>query len=163
MTSKRNPESPETHLKEVKYWTFKELNEIKDEKSWMIYGDSVYNVKPFIPYHPGGELLIKHLLYTDVTDHLGKFHPKYVTEEKLPQYFMGKIDEKTFPPLTSRSEVSQDFILLEARMEKEGLFNPCYFYYIREFTKVFFFWYMAISIIVSGPDTVLPVVFAAVL
>jgi len=58
----------------------------------MVYGDSVYDVKPFIPYHPGGELLIKHLLYTDATDHLGKFHPSYVTEKKLPQYIMGKIE-----------------------------------------------------------------------
>jgi cytochrome b involved in lipid metabolism len=101
MTSniKKNPESPEHIQKEskVKYYTFQELNALKSEKDWMIYGDSVYNVRPFIPYHPGGELLIKHLLHSDVTDHLGKFHPAYVTEEKLPQYFMGKIDESTFP------------------------------------------------------------------
>jgi len=46
-------------------------------------------------------------------------------------------------------------------MIKEGLFEPCYFYYIREFTKVLFLFYVAFKIVLSGPDTVLPVIFAA--
>jgi len=108
MTSKNNnnPESPQSDSKKGHLWTYKELQAVLDEKDWLIYGDSVYNVRAFLPHHPGGELLIKHVLYTDVTDHLGKFHPKYVTEEKLPNYLMGKIDEKTFPPLRSRSKVA---------------------------------------------------------
>ncbi len=108
-----NPESPQQDLKTKNTWTYKELQAVQADKDWLIYGDSVYNVRAFIPHHPGGELLIKHVLYTDVTDHLGKFHPKYVMEDKLPNYLMGKIDEKTFPPLRSRSKVSVEFRLLE--------------------------------------------------
>jgi len=36
-------------------------------------------------------------------------------------------------------------------MEKEGLFKPAYFYYIREFVKVVLLWVVAIKIILSGP------------
>ena len=137
------------------------MQAVQAEKDWLIYGDSVYNMRAFLPHHPGGELLIKHVLYTDVTDHLGKFHPKYVMEEKLPNYLMGKIDEKTFPPLRSRSQVSVAFRLLEQKMEKEGLFEPAYFYYLREFMKVFALWSITIKIILSGPTTVWPVLLAS--
>jgi hypothetical protein len=50
--------------------------------------------------------LIQHLLYTDATDHLTKFHPEYVFTDKLPNYYIGTIDEKTFPPLRSNSKFS---------------------------------------------------------
>jgi len=51
---------------------------MKDTHDWLIFSEGVYDVKPFIPHHPGGELLIKHLLYTDATDHITKVHPDYV-------------------------------------------------------------------------------------
>jgi len=89
------------------------LNAVKGDKEWVIYGDSVYNVKPFMPNHPGGALLIQHVLYTDVTDHLPKFHPKYVMEEKLPNFYMGKINEKSFDYLRSRTKVSVAFREME--------------------------------------------------
>ena len=96
-----------------KVWTNDELQAVKDEKYWLIHDGGVYDVKNFIPYHPGGELLIKHLLYTDATDHITKVHPEWVFTDKLPQYFIGTIDEKTFPPLRSKSEFSQKFRKLE--------------------------------------------------
>lgn len=139
------------------------MNSVKADKDWIIYGDNVYNVRPFIPHHPGGDLLIKHVLYTDCTDHLGKFHPKYVTDEKLPNYIMGKIDEKTFPPLKSRSKVSVAFRSLEKKMEEEGLFKPAYFYYIREFTKSLALFSIAVYMTLQGPTTLMPVVLAAFL
>lgn len=77
------------------------MNASKKDLDWLISGDSVYNVRAFIPYHPGGELLIRHLLYTDVTDHLTKFHPEYVFTQKLPNYLIGKIDVKSFPHMRS--------------------------------------------------------------
>lgn len=118
---------------------------------WLISGDFVYSVRPFIPVHPGGELLIKHMLYTDVTDHLTKFHPDQVLKEKLPRYCVGKIDASTFPNLRSRTKISQEFRELEKRMEKEGLFKPTYGYYIFECLKVFLCFYATFKIIMSGP------------
>lgn len=164
INKKRNPESP-PELSKDRFWTYDELNAVKNEKDWLVYGDSVYNVKPFIPHHPGGELLIKHLLYTDVTDHLGKFHPKYVTEEKLPNYYMGKIAEKSFPTafLRSRTPVAVAFRKLEEEMVKEGLFKPAYFYYIREIIKVVLLWTIAIKICLSGTVNVSYIVAAAFL
>jgi cytochrome b involved in lipid metabolism len=106
MASQLNRNTPGTSgesTTKLKVWTKNELDELKGKKDWLVYGDSVYNVRPFLPHHPGGDLLIKHVLYTDVTDHLGRFHPKYVTEEKLPNFLMGKIDVSTFPKDFMRS------------------------------------------------------------
>lgn len=48
-------------------------------------------------------------------------------------------------------------------MEKEGLFKPAYLYYIREFAKVFVLYYFTLSIVLRGPTTMAPVLFAAFL
>jgi hypothetical protein len=48
-------------------------------------------------------------------------------------------------------------------MEEEGLFKPAYFYYLREFTKSFGLFYMAMSIVLQGPTTLMPVLLAAFL
>lgn len=123
----------------------------------MISEDGVYDIKAWIPYHPGGELLIKHLLYTDATDHLTKIHPPYVIKEKLPNFFVGKIDAKTCPDryLRSRSPISVAFREeLETEMRKEKLWDPCYFYFIMEFVKVFFFLFLAFYIIIGKPDNI---------
>ena len=42
----------------TKVWTYEELQSVKNEKYWMIYETGVYDVRHFMPYHPGGELLI---------------------------------------------------------------------------------------------------------
>jgi cytochrome b involved in lipid metabolism len=91
----------------TKVWTYDELLAVKDEKFWMLYDGGVYDVRHFMPYHPGGELLIKHLLYTDATDHINKVHPEWVFTQKLPNYFIGTLDEKTGPPLRSKTVFSK--------------------------------------------------------
>ncbi len=48
-------------------------------------------------------------------------------------------------------------------MEKEGLFKPAYFYYLREFIKVIALWVVAIKIIMSGPTSVSVVLLASFL
>ena len=98
---------------------------MKDEKCWLVHEGGVYDVKHFMPYHPGGELLIKHLLYTDATDHLTKVHPDWVFTKKMPQYFIGKVDEKSFPKgyFRSQTEFSKKFRELEEKMKEEGLFE----------------------------------------
>ena len=98
-----------------KVWTFEELQAAKADKKWVIWKDGVYDVKYFVPYHPGGELIITHLLYTDISDHFEKFHPAYAVD-KLKSYSIGVIDEKTFPPLRSKSEFAIKFRLLEEKM-----------------------------------------------
>jgi hypothetical protein len=65
-------------------------------------------------------------LYTDVTDHLTKFHPEYVFTDKLPNYYIGKIDASSCPEkfLRSRTPVSVAFRKMEEQMRKEGIFEP---------------------------------------
>lgn len=108
-------------------------------------------------------MLIKHMLYSDATDHLGKFHPSYVVDQKLPNYYMGKIDVSTFPDLRSRTKDAQDFRVMEEKMRKDGIFEPCYMYYTREIVKVAFLFAAAFYIVLSGPTSVNMVLFAAFL
>ena len=138
-----------TKLTADKKWTLEELEKVKNEKCWLIHDGGVYDVKHFIPYHPGGELLIKHILYTDATDHMTKVHPDWVFTEKMPRYYIGQVDEKNFPPLRSRSKFSQNFRKLEKEMEEEGLFKPCDFYYIREVIKVLSLYILAVYIVLG--------------
>jgi cytochrome b involved in lipid metabolism len=113
----------------------------------LLYEGGVYDVRHFMPYHPGGELLIQHLLYTDSTDHINKVHPEFVFTQKLPNYFIGTIDEKTFPPLRSKSEFSKKIRELEVKMKKEGLFELTPFFYIREVIKIILLFAAAFYII----------------
>ena len=78
-TAKVNNSSSGLKKKE-KVFTYQELMSMPKEVAWMVHDGKVYDVKPFIPHHPGGELLIEHLLYSDTTDHIGKFHPPYVVD-----------------------------------------------------------------------------------
>jgi len=48
-------------------------------------------------------------------------------------------------------------------MIKEGLFEPCYFYYTREFFKFLFLFYCALRILVTGTDNYLMIILAAFL
>lgn len=78
---------------------------------------------------------------------------------------MGEVDVSTFPEgfFRSHTEVAKDFRKLEQRMKDEGIFDPCYGYYIREIVKVIFVIAIAFKIILSGTDSVPMLVLAAVL
>ena len=133
---------------------------MKEEKGWLVYDGGVYDVKNFIPYHPGGELLIKHLLYTDATDHMTKVHPDWVFTEKLPQYYIGEVDETTFP-LRSRTKISQKLRDLEIKMREEGLFVPTDFWYAREIIKVILLHLLAFYIVLKCEQSLLNICIGA--
>ena len=133
---------------------------MKEEKGWLVYDGGVYDVKNFIPYHPGGELLIKHLLYTDATDHMTKVHPDWVFTEKLPQYYIGEVDEATFP-LRSRTKISQKLRDLEIKMREEGLFVPTDFWYAREIIKVILLHLLAFYIVLKFEQSLLNICIGA--
>ena len=48
-------------------------------------------------------------------------------------------------------------------MEKDGLFEPCYSYYVMEIVKIAVLWYMAAKIVITSPTAIGPVIFAAFL
>ena len=48
-------------------------------------------------------------------------------------------------------------------MRKDGVFEPCYTYYVREFLKVLFLWLCAFYIITKGPTDLRILIFAAFL
>ena len=54
----------------------------KKYDGWMVIGDKVFNVTPYIAYHPGGEKILEKNLGKDVTEEFNKFH-KYINVEEL--------------------------------------------------------------------------------
>jgi cytochrome b involved in lipid metabolism len=57
----------------------KEHNTVYD--GWIVLRGKVYNVSPYLAYHPGGEAIIKRVLGTDVTAVYDRYH-RWVNEQK---------------------------------------------------------------------------------
>lgn len=43
--------------------------------AWMILKGKVYNIGPYLHYHPGGVTILKNVLGKDGTPHFDKYHP----------------------------------------------------------------------------------------
>jgi len=46
----------------------------KNHDGWMILRDRVYNIGPYLPYHPGGVSILKNVLGKDATSLFDKYH-----------------------------------------------------------------------------------------
>jgi cytochrome-b5 reductase len=59
--------------------------EIRQHKSvhdgWIVLKGKVYNLSPYLPYHPGGETVLKQALGKDVTQLFEKYH-SWVNEDR---------------------------------------------------------------------------------
>ena len=71
-------------------------SEIKTHKDvydgWVVLRGKVYNLSPYLPYHPGGERILRNVLGKDITALYDKYH-RWVNEEGYVQYlglFHGK-------------------------------------------------------------------------
>lgn len=59
-------------------------NEIKQHNSvvdgWVVLRGKVYNLSPYLAYHPGGESILRNVLGKDITALYDKYH-RWVNEE----------------------------------------------------------------------------------
>ena len=59
-------------------------SDIKPHKApydgWVVLRGKVYNLSPYLPYHPGGESILRKVLGKDITALYDKYHP-WVNEE----------------------------------------------------------------------------------
>ena len=61
----------------------------KKEDAWTIIENKVYNITPWIPKHPGGEIIIQALGKDATQLFMANNHPSYVKKTILPKYYIG--------------------------------------------------------------------------
>ena len=108
----------------------------------VIVKNKVYNLTKWAPYHPGGELILKHLsgnsfnLGKDATDATIAFHPAWVWNQKMPLFCIGDLDPRDH----ETNPISQSYRKLEEQLHALNLFETDYWFFIRELIKFGLLW-----------------------
>ena len=63
----------------------------KKEDAWTIIENKVYNITPWIPKHPGGEIIMQALGKDATQLFMANNHPSYVKKTILPKYYIGTL------------------------------------------------------------------------
>ena len=72
--------------------SMKELSEHKTKYDcWIAYNNRVYNVSPYLPYHPGGEEIILQWAGKDCTKVFNKFHAWVNCDSMLNKCYLGPL------------------------------------------------------------------------
>ena len=61
------------------------------EDAWTIIENKVYNITPWIPKHPGGEIIMQALGKDATQLFIDNNHPSYVKKTILPKYYIGTL------------------------------------------------------------------------
>lgn len=70
------------------------MDEIENKsRKLLVYRGNVLDMTKFVPFHPGGELVVEHALRRDATDLFRAFHPDEVLQKKLPHFIVGRLQE----------------------------------------------------------------------
>ena len=128
-----------------KVFTLKELETLKDKYYWTIIDRKVYNLKCWIHIHPGGDLVLKHILYKDSTDEFHSFHPDYVESDILPKLCIGVLDENE--KVISDSNLSKEFRKLVKKLKEKKMFETSIFFYFLELFKCLILFILSLYVI----------------
>ncbi|KAJ3014465.1 hypothetical protein HKX48_005124 [Thoreauomyces humboldtii] len=108
----------------------------------IIYEDKVYNVTLFAKCHPGGELVLKHMMGCDATDEINGLHPQWVIDDRMPRFFIANLvpdddtssssiadaaDEETY---RTKQLTRAAYRKLEHKIRDAGLFETNMWYYV---------------------------------
>lgn len=126
-------------------WTLKELENLKDKYCWTVINRNVYNIKCWMHAHPGGDLVLQHMLYKDATEEYRAYHPEYVTKQLLPKYCIGKLKESEI--VLTDTSFSNDYKRLVATLQEKRFFETNYMFYVLEMIKCFSLFLISIWII----------------
>ena len=78
--------------KPIRKISMKELSEHKTKYDcWIAYNGRVYNVSPYLPYHPGGEDVILQWGGKDCTKVFNKFHAWVNCDSMLSKCYLGPL------------------------------------------------------------------------
>lgn len=92
----------------------------------------VYDLSMWLPYHPGGDLAISHLVGKDATDQIRAFHPPYVWETMIARYYYGDLIWSEVELLANEDsmKITTSFNALRESLINAGMFEPNHFNYV---------------------------------
>ncbi|CAN0915725.1 Cytochrome b5 [Linum grandiflorum] len=93
---------------EAKIFTLTQVSEHNNPKDcWLIIGDKVYDVTPFLEDHPGGDEVLLSATGKDATDDFEDVGHSDSAREMLDKYYVGNIDVSTIPKKSSYKPPNQ--------------------------------------------------------
>ncbi|PWZ41813.1 Acyl-lipid (9-3)-desaturase [Zea mays] len=102
---------------DVRLISSKELREHASAADlWISISGDVYDVTPWLPHHPGGDLPLITLAGQDATDAFAAYHPPSA-RPLLRRFFVGRLSDYTVSP------ASADYRRLLAQLSSAGLFE----------------------------------------
>ena len=108
-----------------KYTTAEVAKHCTKDDCWIIIGEMVYDVSPFVGQHPGGVGPMVNLAGKDCTDVFANYHSARVYKYMLPRYIVGEVVGVEVP------EHVRDFRKVRQELLRRGLFETDYRYYGR--------------------------------
>ena len=75
---------------------------------WTVVNNRVYNITPYVPFHPGGKPLLLKGAGRDSTALFSKFHPWVNVHYMLANCLVGVLDNGTPLPLREEEEEEED-------------------------------------------------------
>ncbi|CAG8534726.1 11097_t:CDS:1 [Racocetra persica] len=158
--------SVEVKSAQLNYLTKREVEQrVRNGQMLIIYNNKVYKLNKWIKYHPGGELAIINMIGKDATDAINVFHPDYVINNKIHNFYIGEYDfgdseENMIHSQTSTNEpellltvakeksISMAFRRLESKIKERRLYDCNYWNYAYETVRYIILittaWYLVI-------------------
>eukprot|EP01025_Chloroclados_australasicus_P046690 TRINITY_DN5153_c0_g1_i3.p2 TRINITY_DN5153_c0_g1~~TRINITY_DN5153_c0_g1_i3.p2 ORF type:complete len:184 (+),score=22.36 TRINITY_DN5153_c0_g1_i3:163-714(+) len=64
-----------------------------EQDGWMVVRGKVYNIIPYMKFHPGGDKILKPMLGRDATSLFNKYHPWVNVDALLEKCLIGYVDQ----------------------------------------------------------------------
>ena len=139
-------------------FTYQQIRREIDEKKrkLLIYQCQVYDITKWIDKHPGGDLVISHMVGRDATDQILTNHSKEILDKYMKMFVVGNVD---MDDATTRQYVdrplSMEFRKLHARMVREKLLETHWSYYFVVYSSIFLWFALAFASLWFHGDTLL--------
>ncbi|CAG8618788.1 23217_t:CDS:2, partial [Gigaspora rosea] len=123
----------------------------KDQPWYIIIDNKVYDIKEFVPDHPGGAPILTHIGKDATGNHVTKVH--IITHDLLANYYVGDI---TYEDIISPKGSSK----LKVQFTKLGYFKSSKIFYLYKSISTIILWFISVMILKSFGNS-LPGVLAA--
>ena len=100
-------------------------------KMMLIFEDKVYDVTSWAPRHPGGQLVIRHMIGRDATDQIRVNHNDDVVQKMKP-FCVGRIEPDG---VTVGRPLSLAFRRLHEEFKQKGFYKTDYSFYVKYYLR----------------------------
>jgi cytochrome b involved in lipid metabolism len=80
----------------------------KKHDGWIVLKGNVYNISPYLSYHPGGAIIFKQVLGKDATPLFNKYHRWLNESGFIRQLLLGTVAPNTLPTLAMEADEEEE-------------------------------------------------------